>query len=275
MAFATVLKVLPLALLLACGSQAETTRAPAALAEPKPTPPPPQKARAATQTFTWQDEACESTGTFPAGAYTQRQLRDTYYLTSGFILLTPTVAFNFNDYNAAYFTKAAASLKHEHDSLASLLRGLQVVPTAYWRTLKQLREKQLAEDYALSQAALEGYFHPESLLSNRYYPYCTAYATALASTDTLLVLQAWRKLVDEQKRQNGYPESLEREYVREAAKPEGINYAKMQLLTFGWTNCANSQSKYNQLDDQGTASPIYKFERLFTRIKQANCVDTD
>jgi hypothetical protein len=278
MAFATILKALPLALLLACSNQAETNRVPATAAVlPKatPTPPPTPKAPASTQTFTWQDEVCENTGTFPAGAYTQRQLRDTYRLANTFVLFTTTVAFNFNDYNAAYFTRAAASLRHEHDSLTALLRGLQPVPIPYWRTLKQLRAQQLAEAYALKQAGLEGYFHPESLLHNRYYPHCAAYATALASTDTAMVLNAWRKLVDEQKRQNGYPESLEREYVREAAKPEGINYAKMQLLTFGWGNCANSLSKYNQLDDQGTASPVNKFEQLFTRITQANCVDTD
>jgi hypothetical protein len=278
MAFATILKVLPLALLLACGSQAETNRVPATAAVlPKatPTPSPPQKARTPTQTFTWQDEVCENTGTFPAGAYTQQQLRDTYRLANGFMLLTTTVAFNFTEYNAAYFARAAASLQHERDSLTALLRGLQPVPIPYWRTLKQLRAQQLAEAYALKQAELEGYFHPESLLHNRYYPHCIAYATAITSTDTVVVLKAWRKLVDEQKRQNGNPENLEREYVREAAKPEAINFAKMQLLTFGWSNCANSQSKYNQLDDQGTASPIYKFERLFTRIKQANCVDTD
>jgi len=97
----------------------------------------------------------------------------------------------------------------------------------------------------------------------------------LASTDTIVVLKAWRKLVDEQKRINGYPERLEAEYVRESTLPEGLNYAKMQLMCFGWGNCANSLSKHNQLDDQGMASPINKFEQLFTHIEQANCVEAD
>ncbi|MGI4867056.1 MAG: hypothetical protein ACRYFZ_24275 [Janthinobacterium lividum] len=276
MAFSTALKLLPLALLLACEHQPATRTVPTVAAPPTAAPAPVTHKAApdsAGTTFTWQDEVCLNTGTFPAGAYTQRQLRDTYRLASGILLNTRTVAFNFSDYNDTYFKLAAASLEHEHDSLAAMLHGLQVVPNPYWRKMKQLRELQLAEEYTFRKTQLEGYFHPESWRRNRYYAHCTAYADALASTDTAVVLQAWRRLTDEEKRNNGYPEALEREFVRVSARPEAMQYAKMKLMTFGWGNCANSLSKYNRLDEKG--EPVDKFGQLFKHISQTNCVETD
>lgn len=275
MTISAYLRLSPLLLLLACESKPIVSSAPAATPPAVPTPPPaaPKATPATLRTFTWQDEVCLNTGTFPAGAYTQRQLRDTYQLTSGILLTTNTVAFDFGSYNDAYFKRAAASLEHEHDSLATLLRGLQVVPNPYWRRMKQLRERQLAEEYAFHKAQLEGYFHPESWRRNQYYAHCTAYADALASADTVLVLKAWRKLVDEEKRNNGYPEALEQEFARASARPEAFEYAKMKLMTFGWGNCANSLSQYNRLDEKG--EPVDKFGQLFTHVSQANCVETD
>lgn len=216
---------------------------------------------------------CENTGTFAAGAYTQKQLRDTYRLTTGFMLSTTTVAFNYQNYNAAFFTRAAADLRHEHDSLASVLRGLTVVPIPYWRQLKQLRERQLTEEYAHQQAEVEGYLHPQSWLHNKYYTHCAEYANALASPDTVAVLKAWRKLVDAQKINNGAPDRLEQEYAQQSTQPEGINYAKMKLMTFGWSNCVNDLSQYNKLDDAGI--PTEKFRQLFKHITESNCADVD
>ena len=100
----------------------------------------------------------EHTGSYPAGAYTQRQLLDTYELVNGFMLTTTVVPFQLRHYNDAFFSQAARHLAH--DSLAARLHGLKVVPTPYRRKIKRLRELELAESYALSHATLEGYFHP-------------------------------------------------------------------------------------------------------------------
>jgi len=225
------------------------------------------------QTFTWQDEVCENTGTFAVGAYTQRQLRDTYQVITGFQLSTTVVPFQLNHYNDAFFSAAARHLTHEHDSLAARLHGLQVVPTPYWQKIKRLRELELAEEYALDRATLEGYFHPTSWLSNAYYAHCAEYATALASTDSAVVIPAWRKLVDAQKVDNGIPEILEADFKAQLASPERMRYAKVDLMTFGWSNCANAQRKYNDLSSH---YPLQDdFAKLFTHVEQANCVDAD
>jgi hypothetical protein len=276
MTFPYALKLLPLALLLlACESQPKTHSVPAAAAQASaaPKPPKPVPARKAVQTFTWEDDVCENTGTFPAGAYTQRQLRDTYQLVTGFQLTTTVVPFRLNHYNDAFFSEAARHLTHEHDSLVARLRGLQVVPTPYWQKIKRLRELELAEEYALDHATLEGYFHPSSWLSNAYYAQCTEYATALASTDSAVVIPAWRKLVDEQKVNNSIPESLEADFKAQLASPKRMRHAKAALMTFGWSNCANAQRKYSGLTDKYPLPD--EFTKLFTHVEQNNCVDAD
>ena len=276
MTFPNTLKIVPLALLaLACESQPHARSVPAttARATAVPRPSKPVAARKAVQTFTWQDDVCENTGTFAVGAYTQRQLQDTHQLVIGFPLTTTVVPFQLNRYNDAFFTAAARHLTHEHDSLVALLRGLQVVASPYWQNIKRLRELELAEEYALSHATLEGYFHPASWLSNAYYAPCAEYATALASTDSAVVVSAWRKLVDAQKVNNGSPERLEAEFKAQLASPERMRYAKVALMTFGWGNCANDQRKYSGLTDNYPLSA--RFSKLFTHVEQTNCVDVD
>lgn len=277
MTAAAYLRLLPLLLLVACESKPTARTAPTVQlppATPTPAAPPPPKAAGDTlQTFAWEDEVCLNTGTFPARAYTQRQLRDTYWVVKGFGILPTTTVFSFKEYNDAHFEQLAVRLQHEHDSLAAVVRGLQVVPSPFWQRLKHLRELELAEQYAQGQAELAGYFQPASLLHNRYYSHCQAYAEALASTDTATVLRAWRVLVDEEKRNNGAPQHLEDEYLREAAQPTGIRYAKMQLMTFGWSNCANKLNGQKELESPDHLAT--KFQQLFKQVKQSDCVETD
>jgi hypothetical protein len=273
MAFSAALKLLPLLLLVACESKpaATTTRT---VETPTPSlPPPPKAVRDSTQTFTWQDEACTYTGTYAAGAYTQQQLRDTQQLTHDFVATTTVVPFSLPHYTATFFRQAQITLTHEHDSLAQVVHNLHVVPIKFWRKIKQLREAEQAESYALDQAILEGYFHPASWLNNAYSAACPEYAAALASTDTAVVLLAWRKLVDKQKLTNSAPKWLETEFVTLSASPERMAHAKAALMTFGWANCANAQRKYPNIIDHYSLNE--QFVKLFKRVHQTDCEEVD
>lgn len=271
------LKLLPLAWLVACSSKqdAHVAQAPGVVADTlKATALPVPKATPASQhTFSWQDDVCTSTGTFPIGAYSQRQLRDTYTLVTGYQLATNPFPFYLRNYTDDYFTKATRTLRHEHDSLAAVLRGLEVVPTPFWQKIKQLREQELAEDYAYNQAAIQGYFQPDTWLHNPYAAACPEYAAALASTDTALVIKVWQRLVEEEKQHNGIPEQLAADFKQQATSPQRLLYGKTHIMTFGWGNCANDQRKYNDLANQYR---LYnKFTQLFTHIEQSDCVDAD
>jgi hypothetical protein len=273
MAFCTTLKLLPFVALSACESKPAATTAQPVATPVAALPAPKKTVSNSVKTFRWQDDVCTNTGTYAAGAYTQQQLHDTYQLVNGFSISTTVVPFSLKNYNNAFFRSTAGQLIHEHDSLAGIIHKLNVVPTKFWRNIKHLRELELAEGYALDQATLEGYFQPASWLSNRYYAACPEYATALASTDTVVVLGAWRKLVDQQKITNGIPKQLEAEFVAQSASPERMAYAKVALMTFGWGNCANAQRKYTNISDQYPLNE--QFSKLFIKVRQSDCADVD
>lgn len=223
-------------------------------------------------TFTWEGEICRNVGWYEAGAYTEKQLRDTYALVSSLGMMTSTTAFTIEDYTDAHFAKAARDLQQEYDSLANALRRAEVVPTAFWQNIKKLRTRQLEERFQLNKYALEAYRNPSVLRRNPYYYHCQEYADALASADTVAVMQAWKKLTEAQKLKNGVPEMLQERFEQEYASAERMNYAKLQLMTFGWYNCANQQLKYNDLSDHYPLDQNY--DKLFKRMK-SECDDVD
>lgn len=223
--------------------------------------------------FNWQDEVCENTGYYNRGSYTNAQLRDTYELVSSTSNLPSTTVFELKDYRDATFIKAGRDLQHVYDSMSLRLRSLKVVPTPFWQKMKRLRILALNESYRLHHAALSGYFQPSTLLQDPTYGHCKTYGDALSTTDTLMVLNTWRKLVDAQKEDNGDPDRLEQEFAYESSSPDRMKYARITLMTFGWFNCAVKQCKYNNLDDQ--YRPGQQFEKLFQRITTSDCADTD
>jgi len=177
-----------------------------------------------------------------------------------------------SDDTAKSFQDLTILLRQQRDSLARVLRRTEVVPTVFWRQFKHLRELQLAEQYELAQLELVAYFQPGSLRTTRYYPSCARYADALASTDTAVVLRGWRQLIAEEKVHNADPDQFDREYASVATALNGVRYAKMKLLVFGWHNCTIKRSKYNDLEKY---QPERRFEKLFHRVRQSNCADTD
>jgi len=215
---------------------------------------------------------CEHVGAYPAGAYTEKQLRDTYSLVNFAGILTSTTVFRLEQYTDAHFAKAGKDLEREHDSLATSLQQAAVVPTAYWMKIKSLRTRELEEEYQFCKFALAGYYKPSSLQHNPYYSSCKEYADALASGDTTVVMLAWRKLKDAQKLNNGAPEALEQRFIQESAAPERMKYAKLELMTFGWYNCALQQTKYRDLPEQYHLRENY--HKLFKTVK-SDCEDVD
>jgi hypothetical protein len=270
-------KFAPLLVLLAAAACASPEKEQATASRPAPAAGPTAPAKPAAPadslaTFTWQDEACENVGSYRAGAYTEQQLRATYHLVDFPGVLTHTTVFRLEEYTDAHFAKAGRDLRREYDSLATGLRQADVVPTAFWRQIQQLRLRELDENYQLARFALAGYHTPASLLHNAYSSSCRQYAEALASTDTAVVLHAWRQLIDEQKRHNGAPELLEERFIQEAASPDRLRYAKLQLMTFGWYNCAISHTKYSDLHDRYQLQQRY--HQLFKSVK-SECEDVD
>lgn len=225
-------------------------------------------------TFRWED-VCTTIGTYAPGKYTHQQLLDTYQVASGFGLSPLPLVTRLAEFTDNTYRQANKQLEREYDSLTHVLRKLEVVPTPYWQRLRHLRELELAEQYEFDKLEIIGYLQPAALRQSRYYAPCSTYANALAASDTATVLQAWQQLIAQQKVNNAFPEQFDQEYAAFAPSSEGIRYAKMQLLGFGFCNCARQHGRYNSNEVNNKYQPVEKFTKLFQRVRQSDCEDTD
>ena len=87
-------------------------------------------------------------------------------------------------------------------------------------------------------------------------------AQVLNGTDDEL-FTAWRKLVEKQKTQNANPDDLEERYLNEVESPEKMNYARYELMTYGWWNCVNSE-RYTYTDYERLQK---EFLKLFKKVE--------
>ncbi|RAK63906.1 hypothetical protein [Hymenobacter edaphi] len=246
----------------------------------QPTPPtasaPPAAAPdTARQRFSWEDDACRYHGYFRAGQYTQQQLHDSYQLVT---FPYATAAYQESIWELEQLAPDSINtrlqrLETQHRQERAALQALQVVPLPYWQRLKKLRQQEEAEMYQLRKLTLQAYFQPELLRQAPRAGRCQRYVQALASADTLQLLQAWRELVEAQKKNNGAPEHLEAKYQQQFASAEHLRYARLELMLFGWWNCANEQRQYVAVADE--QQPWVAFEKLFGKVTRFDCEDVD
>ncbi|TDO73253.1 hypothetical protein EV143_106195 [Flavobacterium chryseum] len=218
--------------------------------------------------FNWATESCENTGTFDPKKYTKEELKNTYDLWFTFStakLQTQTNAYFIEDVNKLDATK----LFLEYINQKALLNR-KVVSTPFWNKLKTQRLRELEEEYLLKKITIEAYSDPTVLLNNKYSAKCSEYVQALASNDTIELLKAWRNIVEVQKSKNGYPEKVIEEYNKKYNSKDHLLYAQMELMTYGWFNCANDQIKWIGEDD----TMREEFDKIFITIKK-ECNEED
>lgn len=265
-----------LLVLAACSTPDQPAAQVAAPAAPPASAPP--KAAApdtALQRFSWEDDVCLNVGYFPAGRYTEQQLRDTRVLV--------TFPFASSSYNESVHRieqlhpdsigARLQRLERQHRQEQAALQALQVVPLRYWQNLKKLRLGEEAEFYQMSKLMLEAYLVPRLLLTAPGASKCQRYVQALASADTLPLLQAWREQVDEHKKNNGAPQYLEDKYQQQYASPDRLRYARLDLMLYGWWNCANHHRQYVDIEEEQQPWPA--FEKLFVKVARQDCADVD
>jgi hypothetical protein len=84
----------------------------------------------------------------------------------------------------------------------------------------------------------------------------------MAGGDTLLT--AWRKQNEIARANNGDPERVRKEFEAELASPQKFEYARLEMLTFGWWNCVNATIVQETGSQDGTNQK--QFEKLFKKL---------
>jgi len=212
--------------------------------------------------FTWTDEACEYTGNYNPQTYSPDLIKNTYKLWSSYsgnTLENGRPVFQPSDI-AKLDLKA---LTNEYIDKKTHLEKLKIINAPFWNTLKKQLLQQLKDEYELNKIEIQAFDDPTVLLNNRFSKSCERFVTALNSTDTSVLLTTWKSFCEERKTKNGSPETFMAKFYEKYNSPQKLVYAKIDLLTFGWGNCANDNTFH--VEDDGKAGEV--FEKLFSNVK--------
>lgn len=223
-------------------------------------------AAAQLKKYRWDTELCTFEGVYGAGKFTPKQLENTRRLYS-------TLDFEMDTFNATVFKyedvgklRTAESLETEYRKKAEALRNLEIVNTPYWTQYKQRKIESLERQYELARVSAAAYRKPATLKELKYADACVAkFADPLiAGGDDLLKI--WGELNLEQRRKNSDPERVRREFEAQMASADRLNYARVEVTTFGWWNCVNAEI------DRGDSDAADKnFRKLFTKVRRVSC----
>lgn len=219
-----------------------------------------QVALAETKTFQWTDELCEYKGTYDASKYTAQQLQNTYdlWFSSAYRLSPRATVLRPDDIDKL----SSAPITAAYDKLKHGLKTLDVVPQPFWLDLRQRTLNELEAVYQLSMVTVEGYKKPRAL---RKYPVkgpCMDFANAMiAGGDTMM--SAWEQLSIKQGRVNGSPQMCMARYQRERNSDRAEDYARINLMAYGWWNCNNQFIPH--VEDRGEAQRA--FRKLFGQVR--------
>jgi hypothetical protein len=216
--------------------------------------------------FRWQDELCTYSGTYDPRKVSLAKIRNTEKLVRPGSYSLSTRAFVFKPEHLATGINVNA-LDAEYRRLSAELKSLDVVDVPYWQDMKRRKLKEMEQVYKLERTNMLGYTNPSVLLDYPGAEECkTKFARPLAAGGDDL-LRAWRTVNESSRENNADPERMRREFERQMASPDRMKFALVEVMGFGWGNCANALIDY--VDYDGT--PDREFKKLFTRVRTISC----
>ena len=222
-------------------------------------------AAAQTRAFRWSDEVCEYEGTYDERKVTAQQLQNT-----GDLLLTPGPNFAVNSavFNIEDIAKLdIAKLDAEYATGSTALRKADIINKPYWQSLRAKRQNILEQTYRLARVEMLAFQDPTALRLYNDAPACsTRFADPLiAGGDSLLA--AWSEVNLESRKRNGDPDRVRRIYEENLTSSDRLRFAFIEVMTFGFHNCANQLIEYVPID----GSQAEEFKKLFKRVKTISC----
>jgi hypothetical protein len=217
------------------------------------------------EVFTFITELCDNKGYFDSSKYSREEIEGTYKLwfqMSGTSLSTPSV-FNLTDLEKvrSYKDLILAKLDKDFAENKKTIENLRVVNVPYWQNVKNLTYKSLYQEYEFEKLHITSYSDASVLINNKFTGNCKNFAKAINSSDEELIAE-WRKLREEMSKRNADPQRIITEFENRLSSSNWKDYAMIDLITFGWGNCANNDINRPLHDEK-----MYKeFNVLFIKI---------
>jgi hypothetical protein len=216
-------------------------------------------------TIKWYTELCEMNSSFETNKYSKKELKDTFKLWFG-----SNSYIDFDGYPVFNLDKKLdpiEKLENSYSQRKKELENLEIVNSPYWQNIKKLRLKELKLFYENEKTAYFAYSNPAILFQTNYNKKAAIYVDALVSNDSLKMITAWKKLNEEQKSKNASPENVEKKFQSMLNSNRCLEYAKMELFSFGWSNNVSRTSKDCEiLSETGTLQTEYL--KLFISTKE-------
>lgn len=186
--------------------------------------------------YEWWDEMCDCKSTFDSTKYSREQLDNTFkYLWWMQRIETDATAWELDEIAELNVD----TLKKECELSIERLLTYDFALNEFWESHKQNLIKYLESTCELSRLTILGYSNPDTL---KYFETaddtCNFYSNALIKGNVIL-LDAWLSWHRAKMIQNGNPESWERKFLLKFNSPYAIEYARLELMQFGWWNSAN------------------------------------
>jgi hypothetical protein len=222
-------------------------------------------AEAQVKKFRWSTELCEYEGVYDARRFSEKELRNTEKLVSasGVPLQTSATVRKFEQIAKLNVD----ALEHEYKKKREELLNLDIVDLPYFEELRRKKLKELEQVYALSRVTMLAYENPSVIREYKAADACVAkYAAPLINGGEDL-LNVWRAVNENSRRNNADPQRVERIFNEQMNSADREKYARIEVMSFGWWNCANQFIEYVEYD--GTAEE--EFKKLFKSVKEISC----
>ncbi|MBT2620658.1 hypothetical protein [Chryseobacterium sp. ISL-6] len=215
--------------------------------------------------FTFTTELCDNKGYYDETKYTKEELTGTYKLyfeLNGLLLDSPHV-FGLEALRETRRDKdhILQKLEKEFIEKKKLIENLKIVNIPFWQNVKKQKYQELLQDYERQKIQIIAYSDPSVLLNSKKFQDCTHFAKALISDDTQMV-EEWRKLRLEMSKRNGNPENIMNEFENRLNSVDKKDYAIIDLIVFGWGNCANNKIERPNYDEKMSD----QFNSLFIKV---------
>ena len=198
-------------------------------------------------------EMCECVAEFDSTQYTREQLQNTI----DFLWFAPYIENHGLVWSIdEMYDLNSTKLKSECEERIKTLRKIDIVDDEFWQ---KLRNEQIAfyeGTCELKFYSIAAYTNPDTLLH-----YQLDDSLAIYYRDALIeggdqMIEAWIKLNEAKKKMNASPESLQRKFDERYNSDSALDYARLEIMLFGWWNSANRllphiNSSYHYFEEFG------------------------
>lgn len=207
------------------------------------------------QTYQWEEGYCSYKGDFDDKKYTAKQIKNSHLVIES---LTRT---NLESFFSPMSLDALDNLSmndldrltKEYNHIKRNAERLEVVPEA--KDYKQQLLKSIDDEYKTDKLTILAYLNPSDALKQSPQM-CKNYLEPFLQSEAA-VQSRWQQFVEEEIQQQGeygadelarYRNIATQRYQQEKAS-HPAEYAKINLITFGFSNCVNNQGYHAEPDD--------------------------